>query len=107
MQLNKHLIYDSENSVDIVLSENINNKTDFIAYSKKDKRTRATEKCHLNIHRKSAFLYRPEKAETEELYHILPIGAPVVMMVLSLLFCALQAIVFTMLVSIYLDEVTE
>lgn len=48
-----------------------------------------------------------EETVTEELYHILPIGAPVVMMVLSLLFCALQAMVFTMLVSIYLDEVTE
>ena len=30
-----------------------------------------------------------------------------VMMVLSLLFCALQAIVFTTLVSIYLQEATE
>ena len=48
-----------------------------------------------------------EETVIEELYHIFPIGAPVVMMVLSLLFCALQAIVFTMLVSIYLDEVTE
>lgn len=48
-----------------------------------------------------------EETVTEELYHILPIGAPVVMMALSILFCALQAIVFTMLVSIYLDEVTE
>lgn len=48
-----------------------------------------------------------EETVTEELYHIFPIGAPVVMMVLSLLFCALQAMVFTMLVSIYLDEVTE
>lgn len=48
-----------------------------------------------------------EETVTEELYHILPIGAPVIMMVLSLLFCALQAIVFTMLVSIYLDEATE
>lgn len=48
-----------------------------------------------------------EETVTEELYHILPIGAPAVMMILSLLFCALQAIVFTMLVSIYLDEVTE
>ncbi len=48
-----------------------------------------------------------EETVTEELYHVFPIGAPVVMMVLSLLFCALQAIVFTMLVSIYLDEVTE
>lgn len=48
-----------------------------------------------------------EEMVTEQLYHILPIGAPIIMMVLSLLFCALQAIVFTMLVSIYLDEVTE
>ena len=37
----------------------------------------------------------------------MPIGAPIVMMVLSLLFCALQAIVFTTLVSIYLQEATE
>lgn len=48
-----------------------------------------------------------EETVMEELYHIFPIGAPVVMMVLSLLFCALQAMVFTMLVSIYLDEFTE
>lgn len=48
-----------------------------------------------------------EEMVTEELYHIVPIGVPVVMMVLSILFCALQALVFTMLTSIYLDEVTE
>ncbi len=48
-----------------------------------------------------------EEMVTEELYNIFPIGIPVVMMVLSLLFCALQALVFTMLTSIYLDEVTE
>ncbi len=48
-----------------------------------------------------------EEMVTEELYHIFPIGVPMVMMVLSLLFCALQALVFTMLTSIYLDEVTE
>lgn len=48
-----------------------------------------------------------EEMVTEELYHIFPIGVPIVMMVLSLLFCALQALVFTMLTSIYLDEVTE
>lgn len=48
-----------------------------------------------------------EETVTEELYNILPIGAPVLMMVLSILFCAIQAIVFTMLVSIYLDEATE
>ena len=48
-----------------------------------------------------------EETVTEELYTLLPIGAPVIMMVLSILFCALQALVFTMLTSIYLDEVTE
>ena len=48
-----------------------------------------------------------EETVTEELYHLVPIGVPVVMMVLSILFCALQALVFTMLTSIYLDEVTE
>ena len=48
-----------------------------------------------------------EETVTEQLYELLPIGAPVIMMALSILFCALQAIVFTMLVSIYLDEVTE
>ncbi len=48
-----------------------------------------------------------EETVIEELYHIFPIGPPVVMMVLSLLFCAMQALVFTMLTSIYLDEVTE
>ncbi len=48
-----------------------------------------------------------EETVMHQLYEILPIGAPVVMMVLSILFCALQAIVFTMLTSIYLDEVTE
>lgn len=48
-----------------------------------------------------------EETVTEKLYEILPIGAPIIMMILSLLFCALQAIVFTTLVSIYLDEATE
>ena len=48
-----------------------------------------------------------EEAVLEQFYEILPIGVPMVMMVLSLLFCALQAIVYTTLVSIYLDEATE
>lgn len=48
-----------------------------------------------------------EETVTEELYHILPIGAPMIMMALSILFCALQAVVFTMLVSIYLEESVE
>lgn len=48
-----------------------------------------------------------EETVMEELYHILPVGPPIIMMILSILFCALQAMVFTMLVSIYLDELTE
>lgn len=48
-----------------------------------------------------------EEMVTEELYSIFPVGPPIVMMGLSLIFCALQAMVFTMLVSIYLDEATE
>ena len=48
-----------------------------------------------------------EENVTERLYEILPIGAPVIMMVLSLLFCAIQAIVFTMLTTIYLDEAVD
>lgn len=48
-----------------------------------------------------------EETVTEQLYELLPIGAPVLMMALSLLFCAIQAMVFTMLTSIYLEEATE
>ncbi len=48
-----------------------------------------------------------EETVTEQFYEILPIGAPIIMMVLSLLFCAIQAVVFTMLTSIYLEEAVE
>ena len=48
-----------------------------------------------------------EETVTHNLYDLLPIGAPVIMMVLSLLFCAIQAVVFTMLTSIYLEEAVE
>ena len=48
-----------------------------------------------------------EETVTEELYGIIPIGVPVIMMALSLLFCAIQAVVFTMRVSIYLSEGLE
>ena len=48
-----------------------------------------------------------EETVTEQLYEILPIGAPIIMMVLSLLFCFIQAVVFTMLTTIYLDEAVE
>ena len=48
-----------------------------------------------------------EETVLHNLYDLLPIGVPVIMMVLSILFCAIQAIVFTMLVSIYLEEAIE
>ncbi len=48
-----------------------------------------------------------EETVTHNLYDLLPIGAPVLMMALSLLFCAIQAVVFTMLTAIYLEEVVE
>lgn len=48
-----------------------------------------------------------EESVTEQLYNILPIGVPTVMMILSCLFCAIQAVVFTMLVAIYLQEAIE
>ena len=48
-----------------------------------------------------------EETVTEQLYHIFPIGAPLIMQVLSLLFCLLQAMVFTMLLSIYVSEAAE
>ena len=48
-----------------------------------------------------------EETVMHNLYDLLPIGAPVIMMVLSLLFCAIQAVVFTMLTSIYLEEAVE
>lgn len=48
-----------------------------------------------------------EETVTHNLYDLLPIGAPVLMMALSCLFCAIQALVFTMLTSIYLQETIE
>ena len=48
-----------------------------------------------------------EETVTENLYHLLPIGAPIIMMVLSLLFCAIQAVVYTMLTASYLQEFIE
>ena len=48
-----------------------------------------------------------EETVTEQLYELMPVGAPLIMMVLSLLFCLIQAVVFTMLTTIYLDEATE
>lgn len=48
-----------------------------------------------------------EETVTDQLYEIFPIGAPLIMQVLSLLFCFLQALVFTMLLSIYISEGLE
>lgn len=47
-----------------------------------------------------------EETVSEKLYELCPIGVPIVMMVLSLLFCAIQAVVFTMLTAIYIEEAT-
>jgi len=48
-----------------------------------------------------------EETVIENLYELLPIGAPIIMMALSLLFCAIQAMVYTMLTSSYLQEFIE
>lgn len=48
-----------------------------------------------------------EETVSDRLYAILPIGAPIIMMLLGLLFCYIQAMVFTMLTAMYIDEATE
>jgi len=48
-----------------------------------------------------------EETVVENLYEMFPIGLPVLMMVLSLIFCYIQAVVFTMLLSIYVTEACE
>lgn len=48
-----------------------------------------------------------EETVIENLYGLLPIGAPIIMMALSLLFCAIQAMVYTMLTASYLQEFIE
>lgn len=48
-----------------------------------------------------------EESVTEQLYGLFPIGAPLIMMALSLLFCAIQAMVYTMLTASYLQEFIE
>ncbi len=47
-----------------------------------------------------------EETVTHELYNIFPILLPLVMNVLSLLFCMIQAMVFTLLLAIYVEEAT-
>ncbi len=48
-----------------------------------------------------------EETVTEQLYEIFPIGAPLILQAMGLLFCLLEAIVFTMLLSIYVSEAVE
>ena len=48
-----------------------------------------------------------DETVTEQLYGIFPIGVPIIMMLLSLLFCSIQAVVYTMLTAIYIEEATE
>ena len=48
-----------------------------------------------------------EEMVTDNLYVVFPILMPLIMQVLSLLFCLIQAMVFTMLLSIYVKESVE
>ena len=48
-----------------------------------------------------------EEMVTRELGNLFPLVLPLLMQVLSLLFCLIQAIVFTMLLSIYIEEAIE
>lgn len=48
-----------------------------------------------------------EEMVTENLYAVFPVLMPLIMQVLSLLFCLIQALVFTMLLSIYVKEAVE
>lgn len=48
-----------------------------------------------------------EEQVTDNLYKIFPLVVPLMMQILSLLFCMIQALVFTMLLSIYVTEAAE
>ncbi|MBQ0037366.1 MAG: F0F1 ATP synthase subunit A [Clostridiales bacterium] len=48
-----------------------------------------------------------EEMVTEQLGELFPLLLPLVMQVLSLLFCLIQAVVFTMLLSVYVTEAVE
>lgn len=48
-----------------------------------------------------------EEMVTHELGNLFPLVLPLLMQVLSLLFCLIQAVVFTMLLSIYIEEAIE
>ena len=51
-------------------------------------------------------IYGEEKV-TETFYGLVPILLPIVMNVLSLLFCLIQAMIFTMLLAVFVAEATE
>jgi len=48
-----------------------------------------------------------EETVNEQLFELFPVLLPLLIQVLSLLFCAIQAIIFTMLVSLYIAEGIE
>lgn len=48
-----------------------------------------------------------EELAADTLFNLFPIGLPIVMHVLSLLFCFIQAMVFTMLLAVFINEATE
>ena len=48
-----------------------------------------------------------EELAANTLFGLFPVGLPIVMHVLSLLFCFIQAMVFTMLLAVFLNEATE
>lgn len=48
-----------------------------------------------------------EELAADTLFGLFPIGLPIVMHILSLLFCFIQAMVFTMLLAVFLSEATE
>ena len=48
-----------------------------------------------------------EELAAETLFELFPLGLPIVMHVLSLLFCFIQAMVFTMLLAVFINEATE
>ena len=48
-----------------------------------------------------------EELAAETLFELFPVGLPIVMHILSLLFCFIQAMVFTMLLAVFIHEATE
>ena len=48
-----------------------------------------------------------EELAADTLFGLFPIGLPIVMHILSLLFCFIQAMVFTMLLAVFISEATE